>query len=86
MRPVRRLHVTTRDLDGETLILDRHREEVHQLNLSASYVWECCDGRLTVEEIAAAMARDFAISLEEAERDTANLISQFIALGLLESQ
>lgn len=86
MRPMRRSHVTTRDLDGETLILDRQRDEVHQLNLSASYVWRRCDGQTTIEEIAAGMVRDFAIHLEEAQRDTVSLISQFVALGLLEPE
>lgn len=86
MRPKRRSHVTERDLDGETLILDRLREEVHQLNVSASYVWRCCDGHLTVNEIAIAMARDFSIDLEEAEKDATRIISQLIALGLLQSE
>ena len=85
MRPLRRADVTTRDLDSETLILDRKHEEVHHLNPSASYVWQCCDGRMTVGEIAASMAQAFDVELEDAERDVANLIARLVALHLLES-
>ena len=84
--PKRRADLTTRDVNGETLILDRKHEDVHQLNNSASYVWQCCDGRMTSHDIAVAMAMDFSIVLEAAERDVASLISQLVALGLLETQ
>lgn len=83
--PKRRADVTTRDVNGETLILDRKHEDVHQLNGSASYVWQCCDGRISVHEIAVAMAKDFSIDLEVAERDVADIISQLAALDLLET-
>lgn len=86
MLPKRRADVTTRDVNGETLILDRKHEDVHQLNRSASYVWQCCDGRMSTHEIAIAMAKDFSLDLEVAERDVADLITKLAALGLLESE
>ena len=86
MCPLRRADVTTRHLDGETLILDRKHEEVHQLNPSASYVWQRCDGQNTVAEIAASMAQEFGLGLEEAERDVVNLLSKLASLRLLESE
>lgn len=86
MLPKRRADVTTRDVNGETLILDRKYEDVHQLNKSASYVWQCCDGRISTYEIAMAMAKDFSIDLDVAEKDVADLITKLAALGLLESE
>lgn len=83
MCPLQRADLTTRELDGETLILDRQHEQVHQLNTSASYVWKRCDGRMTVREIAESMARDFTISLGEAEKDVEGLVSRLKELGLL---
>ena len=85
MRPLRRADVTTRDLDSETLILDRRHQEVHHLNPSASYVWQCCDGRKTVGQIASSMAQEFGIEVEDAQRDVVSLLSQLNALHLLES-
>lgn len=84
--PKRRADVTTRKVNGETLILDRKHEDVHQLNSSASYVWQYCDGRISVHEIAVAMAKDFSIDLEIAEIDVADLISKLAGLGLLEAE
>ena len=83
MCPLRRADLTTRELEGETLILDRQHEHVHQLNTSASYVWQRCDGQTTVREIAESMAQDFGIGLEEAERDVEGLVSRLKELGLL---
>lgn len=86
IHPKRRTDVTTRDVNGEILILDRKNEDVHQLNSSASYVWRYCDGLISTHEIAMAMATDFSIDLEAAERDVADLITKLTALGLLESK
>lgn len=86
MFPKRRADVTTRDTNGETLVLDRKHEEVHQLNRTASYVWHLCDGQASVAEIAVSMAREFGKEPGEVEHDVAELIRQFSALRLLESK
>ena len=86
MFPKRRVDVTTRDVNGETLILDRKHEEVHQLNNTASYVWQRCDGKTSVAEIVLSMAHDFGAEPADVERDVAGLIAQFSVLHLLESE
>jgi Coenzyme PQQ synthesis protein D (PqqD) len=86
MFPKRRVDVTTRDVNGETLILDRKHEEVHQLNSTASYVWQRCDGKTSIAEIALSMAHDFCAEPADVERDVAGLIAQFSVLHLLESE
>jgi hypothetical protein len=40
-------------LDGETLIYDLERDEAHHLNPTAATVFELCDGRTTVADLAA---------------------------------
>lgn len=84
--PKRRVDVTTREVDGQILILDRRHDDVHQLNTSASYVWQCCTGQMSAEEIAMSMAQNFSIDQKDAERDVADLISQLTALDLLEKE
>lgn len=86
MIPKRRADVTARNVGGETLILDRKHEEVHQLNTTASYVWQRCDGKSSVAEIALSMAHDFGAEPGVAEQDVAGLIDQFAALRLLEPE
>lgn len=84
IHPKRRTDVTSRNVNGEILILDRKNEDVHQLNSTASFVWQYCDGQATIHEIAVAMAKDYSIDLEDAERDVTDLIRKLKALGLLE--
>jgi len=84
--PKRRADVITRDVKGETLILDRKHEEVHQLNNTASYIWQRCDGKTSVAEIARSMAHDFCAEPGDVEQDVAGLIAQFSALRLLEPE
>lgn len=86
MFPKRRADVTTRDVRGETLILDRKHEEVHQLNNTASYIWQRCDGKASVAEIALSMAHDYGVAPGDAEQDVAGLIAQFSVLRLLEPE
>src|SRR5687768_8237216 len=43
-------------LAGETLIYDLERDEAHHLNPTAATVFELCDGRATVDQLAARAA------------------------------
>ncbi|MCS6926621.1 MAG: PqqD family protein [Candidatus Binatia bacterium] len=82
--PKRRSDLIVRVVDGETVILDRQKELVHQLNQTASYIWQQCDGTATAETIAARFAEAFAIDAETAAKDTAAIIQQLCQLQLLE--
>ena len=85
MIPKRRADVTSRDVNGELLILDRRLEQVHQLNSTACYIWLRCDGNTTVAEVVASMAHDFGLQTKDAKNDVMQIISQFRLLQLLES-
>jgi hypothetical protein len=45
--------VLVRELAGEAVVYDLHRNQAHCLNLTAAVVFRHCDGRRSVEEIAA---------------------------------
>lgn len=85
MIPKRRADVTSRDVNGELLILDRRLEQVHQLNSTACYIWLRCDGNTTVAEVVASMAHDFGLQTEDVKNDVLQIISQFRSLQLLEA-
>jgi hypothetical protein len=55
----RREGIITKEVDGELLIYDSARDKAHCLNPSAAAIWQRCDGRLTVVE----MARSFTESI-----------------------
>jgi Coenzyme PQQ synthesis protein D (PqqD) len=53
-RPRRRRDgLVVQELPEETLVYDVERHKAHCLEATAAAVWEACDGRRTVEEIAA---------------------------------
>ena len=83
--PKRRTNVNSRTVEGETVVLDRSNKQIHQLNQTASYIWERCDGVSTLQAIAQQLAETFAVDGETAIRDVTAVVVQFHALHLLET-
>jgi hypothetical protein len=79
------MDLKVRVVDGETVVFDRQRGLIHQLNQTASYIWERCDGRSSVEDIAAGLQQIFDITYENAVKDVGRLINEFQQRHLLES-
>jgi len=79
----KRSDLNERTSDGETLILDRINGQIHHLNLTASYIWEQCDG-LSTAAISERLAQAFQIDLATAERDVILLLSEIKRMNLLE--
>ena len=80
----RRSDVNTRMVEGEIVVLDRQKGLIHQLNQTATYIWERCDGKSTVAEIAAQLAEAFDVASETASKDVVRVVRQFQDLQLLE--
>ena len=70
--------------DGELIILDKAAGQVHQLNSSASFVWQCLSDGLGAEEIAIQLSEAFGIERETALGDVQAAIAQFEALALVD--
>jgi hypothetical protein len=81
--PKRRSDLNVRMVDGETIVLDRSGGFVHQLNQTASYIWECCDGTSTIVAMITQLAEEFDVALETAETDVVLVIDQLQQLNLL---
>jgi hypothetical protein len=84
MFPKRRSDVTVREVDGELLVLDHRTERVHQLNATAVYIWNQCDGATSVADISKAIAMEYGLDTHPAEADVTRTVAQFRALDLLE--
>ena len=82
--PRRRTDVNSQMVEGETVVLDRQHEFIHQLNLTATYIWERCDGNASLEDIAAQLAATFTVPYEIALTDVVRVIRDFHHLQLLE--
>ena len=71
----------TRIVDGEIIILDRAAGRVHQLNRTASYIWNVCEG-LSASEIATEMAARFDVIPDMVLNDVQTTLSDFRRFGL----
>jgi Coenzyme PQQ synthesis protein D (PqqD) len=80
----RRRDVKSRLVDGETVVLDQQAGVVHQLNATASFIWERCDGQSTLTDIAQQLAQAFEVDPHVASCDVNAMIGQLEALHLLE--
>ena len=80
----RRLDVKSRLVDGETVVLDQQAGVIHQLNATASFIWERCDGQSTLTDIAQQLAHAFEVDPHVASCDVNAMIRQLEALHLLE--
>jgi hypothetical protein len=81
--PKRRKDVASRLVDGEMVVLDRYRGFVHQLNKTATFIWEKCDGEHTAAEIAIRMTENFAVDQSTALNDVIEVLNELRELELL---
>ena len=85
MRPRSRLGLAVVEIDGEAVIYDEGRGELHHLNPTATLIFRLCDGEATVKEFSAEIARASGASAPEVERDVRRLIRELRQAGLLEA-
>ena len=82
--PKPRQNILVQEVDNEVLIFDKKDNKIHQLNETASFIWEKCDGINSIDVIVSELVSDFNISLEEAEKDVLNTLSLFRENHLLD--
>lgn len=58
-------------------------QKIHRLNRTSSFIWEQLDGKHSVRNIASQLAEEYDVKIEEASRDTEQLILEFVKKGLL---
>ena len=84
-RPKRRRDVRTRVVEGETIVLDRREEFVHQFNKTASYIWIHCTGAYTLDEITVGLCQSFDVDFPTARKDVLATLKKLGQAKLLES-
>jgi hypothetical protein len=71
------------ELDGEAVILDERRNHLHYLNRTATLIWNCLDGRASVEEIAYDLATAFGALPATMITDVLTFVRALAAEGLI---
>lgn len=84
-RPQQRPDLSVHAVEHETLIFDREANQVHQLNATASLVWQRCDGQHTLLQIADALTGAFQVDPGTARAAVVSALRRFAELGLLRS-
>ena len=66
MPRARQDELVVEELQDETLVYDLKRHKAHCLNRTSALVWQHCDGRTPVAEVAALLERQLKIPADEA--------------------
>jgi len=85
-RPQIRSDVQYRELSDGAVVYDTAAERVHTLNITAAYIWNCCDGSHSLDDIAVELLSQVDIAREKALADVRDAITYFQAEGLLQPQ
>lgn len=76
-------NLTVSEMDGELLVLDLSGNQIHQLNRTASFIWEQCDTADTADEIANRLADAFGVNATDVLPDVERTIGGLLAANLL---
>lgn len=86
MIPKRNPDTSVEAVEDELLVLNQASHQVHHLNPSAAFVYECCDGVASVDEIVSAVVARFDVDLDSARHDVAETLTRLEKLELITMQ
>lgn len=72
-----------RTIDDEVVVVDKDSGDVHQLNPTASFIWQLCDGKTTRDAIITSVVDHYGITYTVAEKDVDLVIDDLKNLNLL---
>lgn len=80
-----RTDLLVREVDGETVILDRERELIHTLNPTASLIWHALQRQSSIQVIIESMVEAFDIDYATAATDVTKAVEHFSELRLMQT-
>jgi len=86
IRPRVRSDLAVVELEGEAVIYDPESDELHQLNSTATIVFNCFDGTGTMKQIAEGISSSVGVPIEEVEKGVRALYRDFRERGLIEAR
>ena len=75
--------VMVRPVDQELLLLDTASNLIHQLNQTASFIWQKCDDARSSEEMARLLATEYEVGYATALRDVVQTLEKLRELNLI---
>lgn len=80
-----RTDLLVREVEGETVILDRERDLIHTLNPTASLVWHALQRQSSLQVIIESMVETFDIDYATAATDVTRAVEHFRDLHLMQA-
>ncbi len=85
-KPIKNGVISTRVIDGETILFNTQTNALHALNLVASEIWNFCDGKHSFGDIVDSLFNKFEANRNQIEGDVRKTLLQFQELELLQEQ
>jgi len=71
------------DADEESILYDPNQGNVHILNETGASIWNLCDGKRTIEEIAKIIEEEFEAEDESVLEDVREFVDELEKQGLI---
>lgn len=72
-----------RRIGDEIVVIKGDGQSTHVLNKTAALIWEKCDGKYGIDEIAAYLCERFNVSHEQARADVMDIIDKLKQVGII---
>src|SRR4030042_1263561 len=82
--PLKSKDTAHRTLGEEAVVVNFQSSFFYHLNPVGTFIWEHCDGKHTLVQIAAALTEEYQVTPEEAAQDCRQFIGELVTEGLLE--
>jgi PqqD family protein of HPr-rel-A system len=74
----------TEEIDGEAVVYHEIAETVHLLSPTATVIWLCLDGTISLQELCSELATAFGVDRARMRDDVLTAVRDFGRQGLLE--
>ncbi len=83
--PKRKSHLVFNKIEDQLIIIDFESEkQFHQLNETAAFIWNFCDGNHDFDQIENLLLEEFDAETEIIHNDLKNILKEFKENGLLD--
>jgi hypothetical protein len=76
-------NIIWRRIGDDVVVIKDDGLATHILNKTAAYIWELCDGKRSIDEIAVNLCERYDVSPEEARTDTRETIENLTKAGII---
>ena len=78
-----RTDLLVREIEGETVILDRQNDRIHTLNPTASFIWNALATHRSADAIVQSLTEAFDVDAQSAAKDVNDTLDSFGKLNLI---